>query len=119
MKDITQPYCNDHKIEFDNFTGCVMSMKIDVLINKISVSSTNTQEKPHLFKSSIIELPIVVRISPLNFLNTFDRNINNEVDQINKIFISNLEDITLFNYMHQPKSLLCKKLLRHFIEEDW
>ena len=96
-----------------------MWMKNDVLINKISVPSTNTLGKPHLLKLSLFELPIVVRISPLNFLNIFDRHINNEVDQIIKLFISNLEDITLFNYMDQPKSLLCKKLLRNFIEEDW
>ena len=60
----------------------------DVLSSKISVPSTNTLEKPYLFTSSMIELPKVGRVSPLNYLGTFDRNKNNEVDEINILFIS-------------------------------
>ena len=85
-------------------------------INKISVPSTITLEKPHLFKPRINELPRVIRVSPLAFLDTFDRNINNEVDEINIIFISNLEDMTFFPSMAQPKSMFCRKLIRIFIE---
>ena len=96
-----------------------MWKKNDALINKISVPSTITLEKPYLFKSSMIELPIVVRISPLDFLNTFDRNINNEVDEIIIIFISDLKDNSFFHYMAQTKSMLCRKLVRNFIEEDF
>ena len=59
-----------------------MCKKSDVLINKISVPSTITLEKPHLFKLSMIEVPIVIRVSPREFLDTFDRNIKNEVDEI-------------------------------------
>ena len=105
--------------KFDNFTVCVMWKKNDVFINKISVQSTITLEKPHLFKPSIIDLPIVKRMSPLDFLDTFDRNKNNEVDEVNIIFISNLEDMTFFPYMAQPKSMLCRKLIGNFIEEDF
>ena len=65
LKDIIQPYYNDQKKNFDNFTVCVMWKKNDVLIYKISVPSTIALEKPHLFQSSMIELPIVVRVSPL------------------------------------------------------
>ena len=96
-----------------------MWKKNDVLINKISVPSTITLEKPHLFKSSMIEMPIVVKVSPLDFLDTFDRNINNEVDEIIIIIISDLKDITFSHYMAQPKSMLCRKLVRNFIEEDY
>ena len=96
-----------------------MWKKKDVLINKISVQSTITLEKPYLFKSSMIKLPRVVRVSPLDFLDRFDSNINNEVDEINIIFVSDLKDITIFHYMDQPKSLLCRKLVRIFIEEDF
>ena len=96
-----------------------MWKKKDVLINRISIRSTITLEKPYLFKSSMIELPIVVKVSPLDFLDTFDKNINNEVDEMNIFFISNLKDITFFHYMDQQKSILCRKLVRNFIEEDF
>ena len=56
-----------------------------VFVNKISVPTTITPEKPLLFKPSIFELPIVIKVLPLDFLDTFDRNINNEVDEINII----------------------------------
>ena len=90
-----------------------------MLINRISVPRTIILEKPHLFKPSMIELPIVIRVSPLDFLDTFDRNINNEVDDINIIFVSDLKDMTLSHYLAQPKSMLCRKLIRSFIEEDF
>ena len=90
-----------------------------MFLNRISVPSTNTLENPHLFKSSMIELPINVKVSPLDFLDPFDRNINHEVDEINIIFISDLKDIKLSQFMDQPKSMLCRKLVRNFIEEHY
>ena len=66
----------------------------------------------------MIQLPIAIRVSPINFLNTFDKNINNEIDEINIIFISDLEDKTFSHYMAQPKSMLCRKQIRKFFEED-
>ena len=96
-----------------------MWKKNDVIMNKISVRSTILLEKPYSLKSSMIELPIVVTVSPLDFLDTLDRNLNNEVDKIKILFISDLKDITFFHYMNQPKSMLCRKLVRNFIEEDF
>ena len=91
-----------------------MWKKNDVLINRISVPSTITLEKPHLFQPSMIELPIVVGVSPLDFLDTFDRNINIEVIEIIIIIKSDLDDFTYSHYMSQPKSMLCRKLVRNF-----
>ena len=72
-----------------------MRKKNDVPINRISVPSTLILQKPHLFKPSMIELPIVVRVPPLDFLDTFDRRCtNDEVDEIELIFLSDLDDIT-------------------------
>ena len=116
LKDIIQPYYNIHKKKLDNFTVCFMWKKNNVLLNKSSVPSTITLEKPHLFKSSLIELPIVVRVSPLDILDTFDRNINNEVDEINITFKSDLEDIEFSQHMDQPESMLCRKLVRIFLK---
>ena len=96
-----------------------MWKKNDVLINKISVPSTITLEKPHLFKPCMVELPIVIRVSPFDFLDTFDRNMNNGNDEINILIIFDLKIITLSHYMNQPRSMLCRKLERKFIEEDF
>ena len=43
--------------------------------NRISNPSTITTEEPYLFKPSMIELPAVIRVSPIDFLDTFDRKI--------------------------------------------
>ena len=119
FKDIIQPYYDEHKKKLDNFSVCVMWKKIEVIIIKISVPSTIILEKPHLFKPSMIELPIVIRVSPFDFLDTFGRNINNEVDEINIVFISNLVDITFSHYMAQPKSMVQRKLFKKNFEEDY
>ena len=94
-------------------------MKNDILINNISVASTITLEKPYLFKPYMVELPIVIRVSLLDFLDTFGRNINNEGNEIDIIFTSDLKDMTFAQYMAQPKSMLWRKLVRNFIEGDF
>ena len=94
-----------------------MWKKNDMPINKTSVPSINTLEKPLLLKPSMIELPIKIRVSPLDFLDTFHRNINNKVDEINIKFISVLDDMSFSHYKDQPKSMLCGKVARNFIED--
>ena len=96
-----------------------MWTKNDVLINMISVPSSITLEKAHLFKLSMIEIPIVIGVSPYDSLVTFDRNINNEVDEINLIFTSDLKNMTFSHYMAQPKSILCRRLVRNYIKKDF
>ena len=92
----------------------------DVLINKISLPSTITLQKPYLFTPSINELPIVERVQSLDFLDIFDRNcINGEVDGINIIFISDLKDISFLHYMTHPRSMLYRKFERILIEGDY
>ena len=65
-----------------------MRKKNDVPINKISIPSTSTIEKQHLFKPSMIELPKVKRVSPFDFLDTCDGNIKDGIDEI--VIILNL-----------------------------
>ena len=80
FKDIFQSYYDKRKKKIDEFTVCVLWMKNDVLKNKISVPSLITIQKPLLFKPTMTELPIVERVPPFDFLDTFDRNcINDEV----------------------------------------
>ena len=84
-----------------------------------AVTGGSLRQKPHLFRPCIIELSEVIRVSPLDYLDTFDRNIKNEIDEIVIIFISDLKDMPVSHYMAQPKSMLCIKLIRIFIEEDF
>ena len=119
FRDIIQSYYDKHKKKFDNFFVCVMWKKNDVLIKKISVSSTTTPEKPHLFKPSMIELPIVKKVSPIDFLDTVDESITEGVDEIDIKFTSDLHDITFSHYMDQPKSMIQRKLIKKFFEEDY
>ena len=71
-----------------------------------AVTGGSLRQKPHLFRPCIIELSEVIRVSPLDYLDTFDRNIKNEIDEIVIIFISDLKDMTVSHYMAQPKSML-------------
>ena len=65
-------------------------------------------------------LQIIVKGSSCDFLDTFDKNcINDDVEEVIRIFISDLKDMTFSHYMLQPKSMLCTKLIRNFIEEDY
>ena len=116
-KDIIQPYYNSHEKKIDDFTVCIMWKKNGLVVNKISVPSIFTREKPHLLKPSMTEILIVIRVSPLDFLDTFDKNRKYEVDEIVIIFLSELEDMPFSHFMAQPKPLLCRKLVRNFIEE--
>ena len=49
-----------------------MWKKNDVLINKISVPVTVTLQQTHMFKSRMVELPIYVRVSSLDLIDTCD-----------------------------------------------
>ena len=79
-----------------------------------------TVKKPHLFESNMIELPIVFKVPAYLFLDQLDKEyVIDEVDEINIIFVYDLEDNSFTHYMIQPKSMLCRKLIRNFIEEDY
>ena len=94
--------------------------KNDVLINKISVRVTFIFQGNHFSKPKWRELPIYVRMSSVDFIAILERTCkNNEVDEIKIIIISYVKQITLSHYRDQPRSMLCRKLERKFIEEDF
>ena len=93
--------------------------KKDLLGSKISVLVTVALRQTLFFRPSLRDLPIFVRLPSFEFLYRIDRNcINDEVDGI-KIFISDLKGITLSHFMTQPRSMLCRKLERNFVEEKY
>ena len=83
--------------------------KNDMPMNKISDSSMIILEKAYLLKPSMIELPIVIRVLPFDFLDTVHKNITKEVDEIDIKFTFNLDGITFSYYTAQPKSMIQRK----------
>ena len=96
LNDIIQPYYNNHKKNFHNFSLSVLWKKNIVIINKISVPSTIAIQRPHLFESYLIELPIVLKIPAYDFLDQFGKScVLVKIEEINIMFISDLKDIII------------------------
>ena len=57
--------------------------------------------------------------SCVDFLDTYYNLANEFCDEISIIFISDLRDKSFFLYMKQPKSMLCRKLVKNFFEENF
>ena len=92
-----------------------------MIINKISFPRTITLQKRHMFKPDMFEIPIYVKVSERDFLNIVDRKCVYNIisDEIDILFISELEEMTLQHYMNQPRSMLCRKLERDYFEENY
>ena len=56
--------------------------------------------------------------SCVDYLDTYYNFDNDFCNEISIIFISDLRDISFFHYMKQPKSMLCRKLVKNFVEEE-
>ena len=117
FKDILQSYCDEHKKKFNDFTVMIIWKKNDVIKNKISVPSTITLQKLHMFKPDMFEIPIYVKVSEREFLDIFDINCVYNIlsDEIDIKIISELKEMTLQHYMNQPRSMLCRKPERDYI----
>ena len=91
-----------------------------MIINKISVPRTITLQRTDMFKPDVFEIPIYVEVSKRKFQDIVDRNCAYNIisDEIDRIFISKFKELTLQNYMKQPRSILCRKLERNYIEES-
>ena len=94
--------------------------KNDLIINKTSVPRTITLQKTDMFKPDMLEIPIYVEVSKSEFQDIVDRNCAYNIisDEIDIIFISKPKEITLHHYMEQPRSMLCRKLEKNYIEEN-
>ena len=120
FKDILQSYCDEHKKKFNEFTVTIIWKKNDMIINKISIPHTITLQRTHMFKPDMFEIPIYVKVSQRKFLDVVDRNCAYNIsDEIDIIFISKLNEMTLQHYIKQPRSMLCRRLERYYIDEDY
>ena len=92
-----------------------------MIINKISIPRTITLQRTYILKPHMFEIPIYVKVSEREFLDIIDKNCAYNIisDEIDIIFISKLKEMTLQHYMKQPRSMLCRKLERDYIEENY
>ena len=69
---------------------------------------------------TVVELPIMLKIPAYDYLDQYNKEcVIDKIDEIDIIFISDVDDITLFHYMEQPNSMLCRKLIGKFLEEKF
>ena len=118
FNDILQTYYEEHKKKFNQFRIDGIWKKSDVFIDKISVPCTITYIQTHMFKPIMEEMPLYVKVSLNELQNMIDRGCeyNIKTDEISIIFISKLKGITISHYVEQPRSMLCRKLERNYIE---
>ena len=83
-----------------------------MIINKISFPCTTTFRKTHMFQPDMFEITIYVEVSKRDFQDIVDRNCAYKIisDEMDIIFIYKFKEMTLQNYMEQPRSILCRKL---------
>ena len=94
--------------------------KNDMNITKISVPRTIMLRRTDMSKPIMFEKPKYVEVSKREFQDIVDRNCVYIIlsDKIDIIFISKFKEMTLQNYMKQPRSRLCRKLEGVYIEES-
>ena len=91
-----------------------MWMNKGLVVNKISVPSLIT------YHQIMMRLTITRKETACDYLNKYNQYyVIDGVDEIVIIFTSALKNVTFSHYMAQPKSMLCRKLVRNFIEEDF
>ena len=117
-KEILQSYYDEHKKKFNKFIIRNIWKKKDMIINKISVPCTITLRRIDMFKPDMFQIPIYVEASKREFQDIVDRNCAYNIisDEIEIMFISKFKEMTLQNYMKQPRSILCRKLERNYFE---
>ena len=94
--------------------------KNDMIISKILIPRTITLRRTDMFKPHMFDIPIIVEVSKRDFQDIVDRNCVYIIisDEIDILFISKFKEMTLQNYMNQPRSILCRKLERNCIEKS-
>ena len=119
FKNILHWYCDEHKKKFNEYTVSNIWKKRDMIINKISIPRTITLRRTHMFKPDVFEIPIYVKVSEREFLDIVDKNCAYKIIsvEIDIIFISKLKELTLQHYMKQPRSILCRKIERNYVQE--
>ena len=116
-KDIFQSYYDKLKKKFDNLTVWVICGNNNELVYEIKLPRNVVVEKR--YRIAVDYNGPLFRIESCDeCLDSLDLD-QYFFDEINIIFISNLKDITFVNFVEQPKSMLCRKLVRSIIDGNY
>ena len=121
FKNILQSYYDEHKKKFNESFITIIWKKNEMIVNKISIPCTITLQRTHMLQPDMFDKPLYVKVSKREFPDIVDRNCvyNMISDEIDIKFISKFKEITLQNYMKQPRSRLYRRLERNFIAEGY
>ena len=110
FKNIFQSYYDEHKKKIRYFTVWVICTNNDEIVCEIKLPSNLLVEKRYRLGIEDIE-PLFRIESCVEFLDSLKVE-EYDCDEINKIFIPELKYITFIHFMEQPKSMLCRKLVK-------
>ena len=115
FKVVLSKYYFDHMKKFNSFTVRNYWKVNDEFQFKLSV--------PHVISFGMVvhSMTVEIKESACDFLNRAIKAYptGHEIEKLDEIeigFISNIKDITFNHYMDQPKSMICRKVLRRFFE---
>ena len=72
----------------------------------------------NLIQYDVDKISKIMMGSCVEFLDTYYNFDNDFCNELSIKIISGLRDISFFLFMKQPKSMLCRKLVKNFIEEE-
>ena len=119
FKDVFIPYSKRHTGKFNFFTVSIFLRIYDgehPLNHKINVSNYviyNNQSEHYTTYTTQLANYILHRVISIYFSHRGSPKI---IPEIEIVFISDPKDITGEHYLEQPKSMLCRKLIRGFHE---
>ena len=130
FKDILQSYYDKHKRKFNIFSVWIFWEKNNEIVREIKLPDKVIVEKRcyiapdinritmNLIQYDVNKISKMMMGTCVDYLDTYYNFDNDFCNEISIIFISDLRDISFFHYMKQPKSMLCRKLVKNFIEEE-
>ena len=102
--------------KFDNFTAWIYCQVYDMTNNKITVPNIVS------YAATAYNCLLIINESAFDFLNRALKGYlchelsPNKIKETEIVFISDLKDTTFSNYLQQPKSMLCRKMLRRYFK---
>ena len=133
FKTILLSYYDKHQKKFGNFNVWTICKKEKETVREIKLPVKVIIEKRCHIPDDInrmamklirsksphdVNSPIILTGSCVDYLDNYYNFDIDFCDEINIIIKSDLEDITFFHYMEQPRSMLFRKLEKSFIEEE-
>ena len=129
-KEILQSYYDKQKRKFGNFSVWIIWKKENEIVRETKLPDKVIVEKRcyiapdinlitmKLIRYDVNKISKILMGLCVHYLDTCYNFANDFCDEKSIIFISDLRDISFFHFMKQPKSMLCRKLAKNFVEEE-